>query len=170
MTNIFRYVPDSLLPEIFASSAGKKCDICDKTNDLTLIHWHWPDHFNVCPGCIANGYAMQRNMCFRSPGAFRDSNLPFNQLFELIYCTPPTTTFCESQEPYRWAYHCGDFALYIGDVPVEEIPKELLVEQATNEGVDTDNIAYSCQQGESCFHRFECLKCKEQILTFDYFF
>jgi len=170
MSNIFKYLSDSLIPDIFNQREGGKCDICEKTRDLTLLHWHWPNHFNICPDCIASGYAVDRNMCFRSPSIFRDSSLPFKQVSELIYFTPPTKTFCEGQEPYRWAYHCGDFACYIGDAPIGDIPKELLAQEAANEGVDIDNILYALEQGESYFHRFECLKCKENILIFDYFF
>jgi uncharacterized protein CbrC (UPF0167 family) len=51
----------------------------------------------------------------------------------------------------------------------EEIPEHLIAEEADNQGVDVKNIVNSLDQGDACFHRFECLSCQEQILIFDFF-
>jgi uncharacterized protein CbrC (UPF0167 family) len=167
----FRYVADEAIPDIFYRTR-KTCSICSEEKELTILHARYPESLVICADCIANGAAWDRyNIRFHPEKSFVwNTTVPFYQVWLLTSRTPPINTFNKDlHDEYRWARHCGDFALYLGDVHPEKIKRSLLDKLASEQGVDADYVidGYDSLYGNTYIHKFECLFCKKILHILD---
>ena len=167
----FQYVSDEVITDIFCSKP-QTCVVCNKEKKLTIKHWQYPEMLIICSDCIDDSSAFQKyKISFHPQRQFSwNTSAPFNQIYLLTARTPPIISFCENQEPYRWARHCGDFALYQGDVHPSTLEYDLVDQLCLADGADTDDMlnSWDSNYGNSVIHKFECLYCKETLYTYDY--
>jgi uncharacterized protein CbrC (UPF0167 family) len=168
----FQYVSEAKISEIFNSKKPQKCSICHEQQPLTLTYWVSSDHLVLCPACIASGQTKRyKGLLFHPLENFAyNTSIPFYQVYLLAVRTPPIGSFCKQHDTYRWARHCGDFALYLGDVDPKQMDYETLEILANEEGGDANNIIewYGTPYGNTYIHQFECLYCKKILYTLDY--
>jgi uncharacterized protein CbrC (UPF0167 family) len=172
----FRYVADNVLDDIFHSKKEAKCSVCNEDKLRTISHWVSPDNLTICDDCVSDGCVRRRIFCCDIRFHPFNSNpaASANQEYILSQCTPPIGSFCTSHDEYRWARHCGDYAVYQGDVLATDIPDDILKELVDNEGMEGDGFLDSYDpESPYCndsFHKFECLTCKKTLYTYDYTF
>jgi len=170
----FRYVSDNILDEIFNSKKEAKCSVCNKDKLRTISHWVSPEQITICDDCVSYGCVMRRQLfCDIRFHPFNSNPAASaNQEYVLSQCTPPIGSFCENHDVYKWARHCGDYAVYDGDVLAPDIPSNILKELVENEGMDIDGFLDRYDpDGPYCdeyFHKFECIICKKTLYTYDY--
>lgn len=171
----FHYVSEAKVQEIFNSKTIRECSICHEENELTLTYRDSTDPLVICPICITSGQTERHKKLLFHPlvNFAYNTSIPFYQVYLLAARTPPIGSFCSHHDTYRWARHCGDFALYLGDVNPQDIAYETLEELVNNEGYDEDgseNIIewYDTPYGNTCIHKFECLSCSKILHTLDY--
>jgi uncharacterized protein CbrC (UPF0167 family) len=170
----FRYVADQVLDEIFSSKKEEKCSICNEEKLYTISFWVSPEYIIICDQCISLGRGKDpKTQCIIRFHPFNSNPAASaNQEYVLSHCTPPIGSFCKNHDDYRWARHCGDYAVYHGDVLATDIPDETIKELVENEGMDIDEFwEWYDPKSPYCnadFHKFECLTCKETLYTYDY--
>ncbi len=167
----FQYVADAVIPDIF-STVPALCAVCNDEKAFTVRHWQYPQMLTICSDCIENNHAFKKyKTSFHPQHRFNwNTSAPFHQIYLLTARTPPIRSFCENQEPYRWVRHCGDFALYQGDVHPSTLDYALVDELCSAEGADTDEMLewWDGNYGNSVIHKFDCLYCKETLYSLDY--
>jgi uncharacterized protein CbrC (UPF0167 family) len=164
----FRYLSDDLIPTIFKTLAD--CDCCGVANKMTIRHSVIEDlvprTISICADCIEDGEAFKHfNVRFHPYNRFthfEDGIDDIQQIIILITRTPPIDSIDQHNEPYRWGRHCGDFAIYLGDVRPRLLDDSIIDGIANHFGCDAESI-----DSNSIIHKFECIKCKEILHRWD---